>query len=376
MPIYKLSRPENTWLVSVQNRKFALSGFGRVKVRVVGTREDAEAKELEVSEAIRSYGMFPIPLGASPRNVVTTPQFKSQSRNIENAFELATKSLWVGRRSQKIMNTFAVEALTYLLTTRNVTDLNALTTADVLAYRASLSHCSASTVNSKLSALRMVLRFCCSTTPALMEKMVIVNPLPRKRTLKWWLAPADLPKVKAVCDEEPEHLSELYDYICWAILTGLRVEETLRVTKDHIQGLGTNKPTLTVPGLKTSSAQKAIPLFGEAARLAEKRIMMHPYAKTLFPFSYDYYVNRWRDLRVAMEWDNSSGTCTLKALRRTFARVCKDKGLQAFSIQRLLRHADIGTTQGYLDLTGDDAVESIRDEYETGRVLKRDVVTY
>lgn len=195
------------------------------------------------------------------------------------------------------------------------------------------------------------------------------------RPLKWWMTPELEASALGWCTDHSRH--DLADYIRWAVLTGLRVEETLRAQRQHFTGLGTERPSLTVPGTKTTDAQATIPLFLEAAALAARRLGASGITtQQLFPAPPHVYVldrrktsptqraylalqSDWQDCRHALGLDGTHGA-TLKALRRSMARLATERGMPTSVLQKYLRHGDIKTTEGYLKLVGGYDTELMR----------------
>lgn len=183
-------------------------------------------------------------------------------------------------------------------------------------------------------------------------------PWPRVPTkLKWWLDPATHERARQWCLEKSE--LDLLDFLDWTVLTGLRVEESLRVTTADFEDLWTpHKCALLVPGTKndTSHAWLAI---SEPARCLAVRVLTS-YRPTgfetptqnnirLFPCGYRMLARAWRRCRRALGIRNP--TATLKACRRTFARnVSATTPLPV--LQGMMRHATPSTTLGYLKLVG------------------------
>lgn len=177
--------------------------------------------------------------------------------------------------------------------------------------------------------------------------------LPRHRiapALKWWLTP----EMEAALSEwaaRRDSRMVLWHFAHWTVLTGLRVEETLRVRAHHFTGLGGDHPTLTVPGTKTENSQATLAIAPEAAALALRLLVPHGDAQAvLFSVSYLGLQRRWQVARRHFGW--SAQTATLKALRRSFARRLAVKGCPEHILQQMLRHTDPSTTRGYLRLVG------------------------
>lgn len=176
--------------------------------------------------------------------------------------------------------------------------------------------------------------------------------------LKWWLTPeledAAVTWLRTNCCDD------LADYVRWTVLTGLRVEESLRVQRQHLTGFSIHQPSLTVPGTKSRAAQSTIPLFHEAANIAMRRLGLEG-APTdhLFDVPYVILQREWQRCRNAIGLEGTHGA-TLKAFRRSFARHATERGLPPDMLRQYLRHEHLSTTAGYLKLVGGYSTEHLR----------------
>lgn len=171
------------------------------------------------------------------------------------------------------------------------------------------------------------------------------------KALKWWLKPDD--QAKLVKQLQAYGDQEFIDYVLWATSTGLRVEETLRLTRSDFTRDHTGNVLVTVPGLKTYDAQATLPLPREAVEVFERRLgAAAAPAAPLFETPYWKLAERWRRYRHIIGAGKTSGA-TLKAFRRVSARkLHSDKGMPLDLVRHYLRHENIETTMGYLRLTG------------------------
>jgi integrase len=209
----------------------------------------------------------------------------------------------------------------------------------------------ASTINANLSTIGVMLEHLDVSDPCR------VPYLPKRKELKWWLSPEV--EQQATAWMAAKGYDDLRDFMRFVVLTGLRVKEALRCGRMHFTGIGTDRPTLSVPGTKTAMAQAAIPLLPEAAALV--RIRMGDAGGPedyLFKVRYHTLQTQWMECRKAL--GITSTTATLKSFRRSFARVASDRGTPTEIIQKLLRHEMISTTMDYLRLTGGSDVERMR----------------
>lgn len=186
------------------------------------------------------------------------------------------------------------------------------------------------------------------------------------RRLKWWLNPRDQERLTTWLRRiEPEgrYYGLMSDYLDWTCHTGLRVEETLRLTWGHVQfgqdEDGRDCPegaSMTVPGLKTNGSQATLPLSVDAAALLLRRRDALPEAPRtadpVFPIGYQTLRAVWQECRVYLGVHDDP-LATLKALRRTAANTLHNcKGMPLQMTQQYLRHSNVQTTMGYLALAG------------------------
>jgi integrase len=122
--------------------------------------------------------------------------------------------------------------------------------------------------------------------------------------------------------------------------------------------LDTDRPSFFVPGLKTDGSQRTLPLTDIAAGVARRRLAACEHGK-LFPIAYCVLKENWVACRKFLGQEGMR-TCTLRALRRSFAKYANDRGMPTEKIRDYLRHSSIKTTQIYLDLVGGFDTEEMR----------------
>lgn len=196
--------------------------------------------------------------------------------------------------------------------------------------------------------------------------------------LKWWLKPQQ----EAFLLAHPEVHQDIKDWIIWTTSTGLRIEETLRMTSMDIvwerdAELQYQPTAITVPGTKTSSSQATLPIGAAASAVVTRRL---PYASNtshimrqapgvypikpcpLFILTYEDLRAHWEHCMKLLKVDKGQdSTATLKALRRNAARYLHiDCGMPLDMVRQYLRHGDIKTTLGYLKLTGGYGTEEMK----------------
>ena len=233
-------------------------------------------------------------------------------------------------------------------------NMEVLTTAELLKYVSDMRERgnSPATIYAKVSLINCVFDAARSTGWQGTKPCIPYPKVPRK--LKWWPTPSIQERVRQWCIENSE--TDLLDFLDWTLATGLRVEETLRLTIAHFEGLLTpHKAEVLVPGLKTDNAQAMLAI-GEASRLLAVRRLAQESpspsenASQLFPCGYRMLARAWRRCRKALGISLSSAT--LKAWRRGFARTMTGRGCPLPVLQQMLRHGSPATTMEYLRLVG------------------------
>lgn len=260
------------------------------------------------------------------------------------AIDLAIEQRWAGRRKEPNARSWC----RMFLETFPDKTLATLTTQDISTYISMMQMDGLSpwTVHARVCVI--------STIYEVATQNAYAGPVPFiprphvPKPLKWWLKP----------DAEPEVITwlrdvllqpEVADFVLWTVETGLRVEETLRVTAGDFVGLHGEAPELTVPGTKNDGAQATLALSAVAVGLARGRLMSS--SAKLFGITYRQLDRAWQEVRAQFGWQDIS-TATLKALRRSFARRLTAKGCPLPVLQQMMRQADPETTLNYMRLVG------------------------
>jgi integrase len=187
----------------------------------------------------------------------------------------------------------------------------------------------------------------------------------RDRSLKWWLQPdQEVRAVEWLSDQDYPGKAEDYPdralafLIRWTTRTGLRIEETLRLT---LGDLSHDFREVVTPGTKTRMSQATLPLSGDASAIVREWVKtrgLRGHSTRLLTINYDRLCTRWQDLREAMDWPENA---TMKALRRSAARhLHVDFGMPLDMVRQYLRHENINTTMMYLHLTGGYGADEMR----------------
>ena len=166
---------------------------------------------------------------------------------------------------------------------------------------------------------------------------------------KWWLRPEQQAKALAWLAERPgAKYRQMADFLQFVTLTGLRVEEALRLTWADI----IERPTRTiiaVPGTKTANAVRTVPISAAAVAVLDRVRGLD--AVKVFPLPYHQMGIVWRECREHIGLENPR-EATLKAFRRNAARHLTVNGMPTAVLKDYLGHSKIETTLGYLKLAG------------------------
>jgi integrase len=282
---------------------------------------------------------------------VLPPVISDPSTTLEDALVAITEQRWRGRRCEETSAAQArraIASIRELLKTPGAEgEEQTIRVADVTPARVkhlvqqwSREGLSASTINCRIGFLSAA---GLDTTGCRVRV---------KRISQWWLnADAQEKLLTALYGSGLERDALLADYIVWAVNSGCRVEESLRIERRHF-ALEGGRVYLTVPGTKTAMAEATLPLNEKAAEVYMRRLHRsdNPSAR-LFPVAYKQLAANWREAAIVIG-ARGNRQATLKALRRSAARNLTVSGLPTAMLQFYLRHENIKTTEGYLRLTG------------------------
>jgi hypothetical protein len=277
--------------------------------------------------------------------------------NFEEASEITYEMIWRNLRSAPQYRSF-VDFLQAFFQERGRERLDDINTADLMALvRYEEAKGNRGVMRHKLNALRRIVDTARMLEPPLAKKELPRIKLARKPILKWWLNPEERSQLDEWLRMNGKDL--MADYIEFVCFTGVRVEEALRFTPSHFVGLETDKPSMSVPGMKTAGSQKTLPMFKEAVEIAKRRSASISRRTPIFEISYKLLREEWQECREFLQVEDVP-TATLRSLRRSFGRVATERGMPTEVLRDYYRHSDIGTTAGYLKLIGGYDVEQIR----------------
>lgn len=267
---------------------------------------------------------------------------------------------WSGTRDAKGVLAATHKAFTFFALQRRRMAFHAISTDDMLAYVAWLQAQGSgpSTCRKRIASLAVVVRLAHDARPQLSKVAVLPKVTVRQPVApRWWLTPEAHAELREWLDMVGRY--ELRTFVDWTCATGLRVEETLRVTRHHVFGLDGDRPTIIVPGTKTTSSSVTLPLSDAAAEIASAALGVH-LSGHLIEASYRSLLADWQAARRFLGVTDIP-TATLKSLRRSYAARLASRNVPTEVIRQAMRHSLITTTQGYLNLTG-RSVESLRDQ--------------
>lgn len=345
------------YLVTVYHKKAKGS---RVRKQHNGSMASARELEEEIREALDNYGMWPVEDGAEL--LKDAPRRRQRNGTLSQATRLALDTHWRnsewGERVQQVVWLM----VDYMEQERSKKNLEDIVSADIEAFvgwRIEKGN-EAQTVNHYLSMLSVIYDVAMERTPPLATSKPKIKKLKVPKIKKWWLRPEDFERTLEwlMTDRlDPEWA----DFISLIVFQGMRIRETNALEVSQFVGLDGDKPSILPPGTKTDYSQNAIPVFDIAVDLIKRcieRAERHR-RNRLFVYTNKQLFQKWNEVRDYLGATDNP-TATLKSLRRTFAYYAHHKGLSTRLIQKVLRHTDIKTTTGYLDVVGDDDVDLAR----------------
>lgn len=356
MPIY----PRNGGFQVQVTRADALEGFQKIR-RQRPDFESAKALEGEIIKAIDVYGKWPVESGDKPLSSGVTLLHGT----LFEAANLALATHWKGTAYEAQVTPVA-HLIVRFMEARKKFNFEDITSEDLDAYvKASFEKGNtANTVNHHLSALSVINTVALERKPPLTTVRLPIKRVKQRPVEKWWLRPEDQRKACEWLRGQAEYL--FADYIEILAYQGLRVDEGLRLRPRHVTGLDGKTPGLKVPGTKTQGAEATIPVFPQAVPIFERAIKRaeENHWQLLFPITWKQANELWKGVRALLGVEDVK-TATLRAVRRSFAHYANERGMPTKTLQKVLRHETIATTDKYLQLVGGTDAEAARRYFET-----------
>jgi integrase/recombinase XerC len=196
-------------------------------------------------------------------------------------------------------------------------------------------------------------------TPKLPQ--AVPKPLSVGETMEALDAAADLPKEQWIADRDVALLTLLYG-------CGLRISEALSLNRDDVPG----SDAITVTG--KGNKQRLVPVLPVVNEAIDQYLASCPYAMgsadPLFIGARGKRLNPGvvqRQMRVVRAQLGLPDTATPHALRHSFATHLLAGGGDLRTIQELLGHASLSTTQRYTEVDSKRLIEVYRDAHPRAR---------
>ncbi|MGB1076819.1 MAG: site-specific tyrosine recombinase XerD [Bdellovibrionales bacterium] len=265
-------------------------------------------------------------------------------------------------------------------------EIESATTADIQAYVKELGErvhvkgdksgsITNRTVARRLSALRQFYRFTISEGVRTDDPTSTVDSPKQKRTLPKTISEKDVEHLIKVAGEGKK--SNANRMVCLMEMlygTGLRVSELVGLPMSSI---GEDQQYITVAGKgghermipMTSSAQKALTAYLETRSAFIGEETNSPLAKWVFPSrtSDSGHLTRQRFAQLLKDLSDRAGfepgVVSPHILRHAFATHLLQNGADLRSVQKMLGHADITTTQIYTHILGSEKKETVEEKH-------------
>lgn len=355
-----IRRKGSKWEVDVAYSK-ALPAYRRVR-KTVDTREEGEELLPIILAALKEYGKWPVssddrPL---PKKDGKGQEVSKKFGTLRTAAELTLKYRYTGTSYGAVVEKI-IWPMVHWFENRGCLDIDDIKTQDVeefIDWRRELQN-NPGTINKYLSLLSVINDYALERKPPLCRYKVSFKRQKGKHVEKWWLRPEKLDELTKWLELNGEALYA--DFVRIICFMGLRTEEALRLEARHFIGLHGEEPSVQVPGTKTKKSGNTIPVFDLAIPVVVRsieRAQRGGWSK-LFPFNMRRARETWNDCREYLGVADLPSS-TQKALRRTFGAYATARGMPTKTLQEIYRHETITTTEGYLDLIGNNRVEDAR----------------
>ena len=348
---------EDRWQIDVADAK-ALEGFKRIRKNVT-SEEEAKRVHDEVLKSLQEYGKWPV--GPKDKPLVrTTGREKTKTGNLRQVAQIALDYHWKGTPYEGPVS-FQIWPMVEWFEDHgcaNIDDITSYHLDKFVAHRREKNN-TPNTINKYLSILGVLNTLALERKPPLCKSKLPIKRLKVARMEKWWLKPDSLARLVEWLNERGDTVfADLVQIICYQ---GFRIEEALRLRERHFTGLGTENPWVQVPGTKTQKSGRTIPVYTQSFELVDRSIKRARTLgwSTLFNMTPRQSRELWNECREFLGVGDVK-TATLKALRRTFASYATKNGMPTRTLQDVMGHETITTTEGYLDLVGSGRTDDSR----------------
>lgn len=350
-----------SWQVDVTDTS-ALKGYQRIR-KSLSTQIEAETVHKQIVEALEVYGKWPVSLNDRPR--IKNKKTNSKTGTLRELAQIGLEQHWEGKAYKATIESIIWNIVGWF-EDQGCPDIDDIKSPHLDKF---VTFCrnegfsgrgnEASTINGNLSVLGVLNTIGMKRVPKLSHVKLPIERASNKKKEQWWLRPDDMVKVVNHLRATGDDLfADIIELICHQ---GFRIMECLSLRERHFIGLRTDKPKVQVPGLKTNKSGYTIPVFDLSYDLVVKcveRANANGWER-LFPITWRQARDRWQYVREYLGVADVP-SATMKSLRRTFAAIADARGMTTKTLQEILRHENISTTEGYLNVIGAERTEHAR----------------
>ncbi len=355
-------KPRGTsWQVDVTDTS-ALEGFKRIR-KSFSTETEAKAAHDQIVEALEVYGKWPV--GPHDRPRIKKKTSSSKTGTLRELAQIGLDQHWTGMAYKPVVENIIWNIVAWFEDKGcpNIDDITSVELDEFITFCRNEGFGGRgnepSTINGHLSILGVLNTIGMKRIPKLSFRKLPIERSQIRKKEQWWLRPDDMEKViKHLRATGDDLFADIVEMICYQ---GFRVMECLSLRERHFIGLSTSTPKVQVPGTKTNKSGYTIPVFDLSIDLVQKCIKRSKDNgwERLFPISWRQARDRWTYVREYLGVQDVP-SATMKSLRRTFAAIADSRGMGTKTLQEILRHENISTTELYLNVIGAERTEHAR----------------
>ncbi len=269
-------------------------------------------------------------------------------------------------------------------------DIESATTDDIKAYVKELSkrihvkgskkgNITARTIARRLSALRQFYRFVISENVRIDDPTSTIDSPKQERVLPKTVSEKDVAHlIKTAAEGKKSSAQRMVCLMEMLYGTGLRVSELVGLP---MSAIGEDNQSLTIEGKgghervvpMTRSAQKALISYLEVREASLENTANSPLSKWLFPSqtSDSGHLTRQRFAQLLKDLSDragfEAGIISPHILRHAFATHLLQNGADIRSVQKMLGHADVTTTQVYTHILEPEKKKTVEEKHPLGQ---------
>jgi integrase/recombinase XerD len=327
-----------------KNRSGALTGRFVVEVQIAGKRlrqvtpDFSQVKAVEASLAQR--------LSAGEGQAKVDNRDRVAPRDLSELLARGADAIW-GSTTVHKTTPVRVERIAAIIGPVRLTDLRT-TDVDLVIETLRSEGLAPTTVNQYLSALHRLLSWGAERGWGPTKPINYAWQAKPEQTLRLINDGEDV-KLIAHLEAQDDIGREVADFVRVALFTGLRRNELLRrEPQDLYEADGTTWLRVTKTKTKT---QRDVPLTEEASAILKTRLP--------FRITQGQLRLRWNAARKALGLKDE-GRFVVHALRHTFGTRLIRSGVDAFTTQQIMGHANIQTTQRYVHVGDQMKLQAVR----------------